>query len=395
MPRRTLTARFVDTVSVETRTDIWDDVVRGLVLRVAPTGVKSWTVVYTRTSDGAKRRLTIGKFPAIDLHAARSKALAALTSISGGDDPAAKKRARREGMTVRELAGLYIEKYAKRNKRTWAEDQRLLNVEVIPALGSTKVLEVRKRDLLDLIEAKADAGYLAQSTQLLAVVRKMFNWAVESDYLETSPAAGVKPRAKPSKRDRVLTDEEIRRIWDQVAVADVHPATRSILQLLFLTGQRSGEVCGIRLSEVDLERSVWTIPGDRTKNGLVHVVPLAPQALAIIQDAAAQTEPDRSAPLFSRTGEPVESNAVSKAVRLKFQWGLDQWTPHDIRRTFATRVAALGVSPHVVEAMLNHVSGFRAGVAGIYNRHQYDEEKRAAFENWERRLNHLIAGARQ
>ena len=109
-------------------------------------------------------------------------------------------------MTVEDLGKLYVEKYAQRNKRTWKEDERLLKVEVYPAIGRMKSIAVKRRDILDIIEAKAEAGYPAQSTQILAVVRKMFNWAVDSDYLETSPATGIRPRAKPVRRERVLSD---------------------------------------------------------------------------------------------------------------------------------------------------------------------------------------------
>ncbi|PIO46758.1 tyrosine-type recombinase/integrase [Phyllobacterium zundukense] len=386
--RKNLTARFVETVKVDVRTDYWDDVVRGLVLRVSPTGVKSWTVVYHRESDGAKRRVTIGKFPAIDLAKARAKALGAVTAVSDGEDPAGKKRARRDSMTVRELGALYVEKYAKRNKRTWAEDERLLKVEVYPEIGDMKALAVKRRDILDIIESKADAGFLAQSTQILAVVRKAFNWAVENDYLESSPVIGVKPRAKPTRRERVLSDDEIRTLWKALSEVPILSDTVSIFRLLLLTGQRSGEVCGIVRSEIDLEKAIWTIPGVRTKNGLTHVVPLSDEALAIVAAALETVDEEGNASLFSRIGNSIEPNAVAQAARLKLQLLGMPWTPHDLRRTVATGMAGIGVMPHIVEATLNHISGFRAGVAGVYNRAAYEPEKRRALDMW---AEHIIA----
>lgn len=392
MPRKNLTARFVESVQVETRTDFWDDGVRGLVLRVSPTGVKSWTVVYTRESDGSKQRVTLGKFPAIDLEKARGKALKVLGAIVDGKDPASDKRARREAMTVEELGKLYVEKYAKRNKKTWAEDERLLKVEVYPEIGDMKALAVKRRDLLDIIEAKADAGYLAQSNQILAVIRKMFNWAVDSDYLESSPATGIKPRGKLVRRDRVLADDEVRTIWQALPAAALRPATADIFRLLFLTGQRSGEVAGMRRSEIDIERATWTIPGSRSKNGLTHLIPLSDAALAIVQVRLDKAGEESDAPLFTRIGEPIESNAVSQAARLKLQVTGEPWTPHDIRRTVATGMAGLGIAPHIIEAVLNHISGFRAGVAGVYNRNQYEPEKRRAIDIWADHLDAIIAG---
>lgn len=392
MARKNLTARFVEAVKVETRTDYWDDMVRGLVLRVSPSGVKSWTVVYSRESDGSKQRVTIGKFPAITLEKARAKALAALSAVAEGKDPAGDKRTRREAMTVRELGALYVDKHAKRNKKTWTEDLRLLKVEVYPEIGDMKALTVKRRDLLDIIEAKADAGYVAQSTQILAVIRKMFNWAVENDYLETSPATGIKPRGKAVRRDRVLSDAEVRTIWNALHGAALRPGTADIFRLLFLTGQRSGEVAGMRRGEIDEERSTWTITGSRAKNGLTHVVPLSAAALVIVRERldAAGEEPD--APLFTRIGQPIESNAVAQAARLKLQVTGEQWTPHDIRRTVATGMAGQGIAPHVIEAVLNHISGFRAGVAGIYNRNQYEPEKRRALDMWAARLDAVVNG---
>jgi integrase len=389
MPRKNLTSRFCESIKVEERTDYQDEIVRGLALRVSPNGTKTWNVVFTRDSDGTKQRLKLGRFPAMTLEKARTAALKTATAVAEGEDPSEEKRVRKAAMTVEDLGGLYIEKYAKRNKKTWAEDQRLLKVEVYPEIGRMKVFTVKRRDLLDIIEAKADAGHIAQSTQILAVVRKMFNWAVENDYLEASPATGIKPRGKTVKRDRVLADDEVTAIWKALSTASVSAATVNILHLLFLTGTRSGEVCGMRRSEVDIDKGIWTIPSSRTKNGLAHVVPLSDAASGIIETALDRAGDDADSPLFSRTGEPVESNAIAQAVRLKLQVVDQRWTPHDIRRTVATGMASIGVMPHIVEAALNHISGFKAGVAGVYNRSRYEAEKRRALEMWADHLDRL------
>ena len=382
MPRKNLTTRFVEAVKVEQRTDFWDDIVRGLVLRVSPSGVKSWTAVYVRENDGAKRRLTIGQFPAISLERARSKALKVMTSVSEGEDPAGEKRARREAMKVQELGGLYLEKYAKRQKRTWEEDQRILTKDVYPLIGDHRVMALRRRDIIDVVEAKADTGRARQAGIVLAVVRRMFNWAVENDYLEASPVQGVKAPGKPVRRDRVLSDDELKTVLQALSSAALSEAMRVILRLLALTGQRSGEVCGMTKSEIDLDRALWTIPARRTKNGLQHMVPLSDPALSLISEWYPSEKEPSETPLFSRTGEPIESNAVAAAVRKNLQVLEERWTPHDLRRTTATGMAELGVQPHVIEAALNHISGFRAGVAGTYNRARYEPEKRRALAIW-------------
>ncbi|MES0074120.1 tyrosine-type recombinase/integrase [Mesorhizobium sp. M0058] len=388
MPRKLLTTRFVDTAAVKTRTDFWDDKVRGLVLRVTPAGIKTWTVVYTRASDSAKQRVTLGRYDAIDLERARAKALKTMSAVAEGEDPSEKKRTAKAAMTVEELGGIYIERYAKREKKTWQEDERLLKRDVYPAVGKMKALAVKRGDIIDIIEAKADAGKGAASTNVLAVVRKMFGWAVDTDRLPTSPVIGIKPRSKPARRDRVLSDVEIRLIWNALPTAGVSPAVADITRLLFLTGQRSGEVAGLMRSEVDIGAKAWKIPAGRTKNGLEHLVPLAPPALALIEAAVERTDMELDdAALFSKTGEPIASNAIAQAARLKLQKSNKAWTPHDIRRTVATGMAGLGVAPHIIEAVLNHISGFRGGVAGVYNRQAYEPEKRAALDLW---ASHLI-----
>lgn len=390
MAKLKLTAKFVEGVKVETRTDFWDEICRGLVLRVSPTGVKSWTAVFT-PEEGGKSRVTLGQFPAVTLEAARGKALKVMSQVAEGENPAAKKRLKREAMTVAELASEFIERHSKPNKRTWEEDQRMLKVDVLPLIGQRKTMSVTRRDVLDVIDVKVDAGKMAQARLLFALLRKMFGWAVERDIIALSPVTGLRAPGKPQSRDRVLGADELKVIWLSIESAAITQPMREILQLLILTGQRAGEVAGMRYGEVDTERGLWTIPAQRVKNGRAHEVPLSDTALAIIEAAIERLdEPTADTPLFSRTETAIETNAVSKAARLKLQKLADEWTPHDLRRTCATGMAELGVAPHVIEATLNHVSGTRAGVAGIYNRATYAKEKRQALSIWETHLLQVV-----
>jgi len=390
VPKFKLTDRFVANVTIDVRTDYFDTQLSGLSLRVSPTGTKTWNLIYTRESDESRQRVKLGRYPAVGLEAARKKALKAMTAAADGEDPAEAKSARRTALTVEELGALYIKIYAKPNKKTWQEDERILKAEVYPEIGRMKGVAVKRRDVIGIIDSKAEAGARAQSRNILAVVRKMFNWAVEDGYLTISPIAGVKPRGKPTRRDRILTDAEVKGAWGALGEVAISPVTADVLRLLFLTGQRSGEVCGMRKSEVDLEKSVWTIPGERAKNELTHVVPLSPQSLQIVTAAVVRADEDPDAPLFTRTGEPLESNAIAQAVRLKLQASKERWTPHDIRRTVATGMANLGIMPHIIEAVLNHISGFKAGVAGVYNRATYEVEKRDALLRWARHVSNIV-----
>lgn len=392
MPRKNLTARFVETVKVETRTDLWDDMIKGLVLRVSPTGVKSWSVIYTRESDGSRQRVTLGQFPAVSLEKARAKALAALTDISTGGDPAGKKKVRREAITVRDLGLAYIEQHAKRQKKTWVEDQRILDVEVYPKIGSMKAMMTRRRDWMGIIDAKAEAGREGQARKIMSMIRKMLNWAVEKDLLEANPIAGVKAPGKPGRKDRFLKAAELKAVWTALETAALLDVTKDVLRLLLLTGQRSGEVCGMVRGEVDPDAGVWTIPASRTKNDEAHVVHLSDPALAIVRGALDRADEERAAPLFSRVSKAIHPGGIAHAVKNELQIFEQPWTPHDLRRTVATGMGEIGVEPHIIEAVLNHISGFKGGVAGVYNRATYEPQKQAALDKWSRHLDRVISG---
>lgn len=394
MPSKNFTARFCETVKVEARTDFQDEGVRGLVLRVSKKGTRTWCLVYVRDSDDSKQRVKIGRFPAMTLENARAEALRLLAGMTNGADPSQKKRDRRAELTVLDLGSLFIEKHGKRFKRSWPEDERILAVEVLPVIGEMRLSHVKRRHILDIIEAKAEAGHIAQSTRILATVRKMFAWAVDNDYLAVSPSAGIKPRGKAVRRDRVLANDEILQIWNALPGASLSWQTVDILKLMLLTGQRSGEICGIRRGEVDVELAIWALPAVRTKNARAHIVPLSAMALEIVSRALQMAGEAADAPLFSRIGEPIESNAISQAVRKKLQITRQAWTPHDVRRTVATGMAGQGVAPHIVESVLNHISGFRTGVAGVYNRHLYENEKRRALDIWAEHLDAIVEGKR-
>ena len=385
------TQALVDSVKVEVRTDLWDKTLRGLVLRVSPQGAKTWAVIYT-DAERARQRATVGRYPVLGLAAARQKALQALAGIAEGNDPAGKKRAQREAETVLELGAVFIDEYSKPRKKSWREDERILRVEVYPCIGGMKANQVKRRDLLEIIKAKAEGGSLVQSTRILATVRKMFSWAVNEDRLEDNPALGLKPRGVTPTRDRVLEIDELAAIWRALDTAAVLPITRDVLRLLMLTGQRSGEVCGMTRGEINLDKRQWELPKERTKNGRPHIVPLSAAAMEIIGARLALIDGDARAPLFSRTGDAIEPNAVSGAARKALQVLGEQWQPHDLRRSVATGMAALGTFPHVIEAALNHISGAKASVAGIYNRFLYEPEKRVALEAWERNLIQSISG---
>ena len=341
----------------------------------------------TASKKQARPRYKLGRYPDIPVSIAREKAKAFAGGAVDGKDVAGERKADRAALTVKQLGALYMEKHAKPNKRTWKADETLLEAEVYPAIGDKKANKIRRRELLDIIEKKYAEGKKSQSRNIKALLSKLFNWALASDHLENAPALGLKAIGKPAKRNRVLSGDEIKAVLEVLPAAPITEQMRDILRLLFYTGQRAGEVAGMRRSEIDVAMSLWTIPPERTKNGRIHFVPLSKQALTIIETAMKRTDADA---LFSRVGEaPIESNAVSKVVRLYLQVLAVRWTPHDARRTFNTSLnEIIKVPPHIVEAALNHVSGFRGGVAGVYNHALYQPEIRKAMAKWG---NHIAA----
>jgi integrase len=204
---------------------------------------------------------------------------------------------------------------------------------------------------------------------------------------DTNPVVGTNRPTEERSRDRVLTNEELAQIW--VACRDDDYGR--IVRLLILTGQRREEVGGIAWDELDLDQGRWSIPRDRTKDGLPHDVPLTEAAILLLQ-----SHPRREARqlVFGEAGGPFQGWSKAKAALdkriLKSGPRLAPWRLHDIRRTVATRMAEIGILPHVVEAVLNHVSGHKAGVAGVYNKASYNTEKRQALNHWAGHVARLV-----
>lgn len=389
------------------RYEVWEDGRPGFGLRVAPTGRKTWVFVYR--FDGAPRRMQFGAYPAKGLADAHLEHAAAAAELEKGIDPGAKKQtakqARKLAPTIEDLVGDYITKWAKPRKRSWEEDERQLEKDVVRAWGPRKAEDITRREVRVLIEEKAAAAPIA-ANRLLACVRRMFNWAVEQDILEHSPATRIKAPAKENRKERVLTPDEIRAFWN--ATEGATEEIRRALKLILATGQRPGEVIGARWEEFDLEGGWWTIPSERAKNGQAHRVPLSPLARRLLGvfgkgylfPSPAGKEPTSMNPtaLARATGrharmEPLPVKSKSRGIRKRHKppvaWEVEPFTPHDLRRTAASLMTGIGVSRLVVSKILNHAE---RGVTAVYDRHSYDMEKRDALVRWGAHLEQIAAG---
>jgi integrase len=344
----------------------------GLYLVVHPTGRKAWAVRYRRLSDGKPRKLTLSGFPSLGM--AHKLAQEALDRIADGGDPANEKRAAR-GSRSSDIFGDIAKDFLKRHvvpnaSATYAyETERLLNKEVLPLWGDRPIHELGKRDVVELLDAIVDRGGGLTANRTLAAIRKLFNWAIGRGILSTSPVQGIKAPLAERSRDRILDNEEIKRLW--AACEALGYPFGPMVRLLLLTGQRRTEVAGITWGEIDLDKAEWAIPGTRTKNGEPHSVPLSDAAVGIIKSLPHIKSGQGF--LFTTTGEThVTGYSRAKADLDKLMFGdvdIPRWTFHDLRRTVASGMARLGINLPVIEKVLNHTSGSFAGIVGGYQRH--------------------------
>jgi integrase len=378
---QTLTARTIETVKPgRQRREIPDRRMPGLYLVLQPSGAKSWAVRYRHA--GTPRKHTLGSYPAIDLKSARALASKALRAVAEGRDPGREKAQERGAPdTVEAVAAQFLDRHCKRSNRpsTAEATERQLRLYVLPRWRGRLARDITRRDVLDVLDRVVDAGKPIAANRVLAAVRKMFAWAVSRDIIAASPCAGVKPPAAERSRDRILTDHELRNVW-QAADKPLGGPFGALVKLLILTGQRRDEVAGMKWSEIDLEARLWTLPPERVKNDEKHEVPLSAAAVAVLQ--ALPRIGERF--LLTSNGTSPSSGYSKGKRRLDALLPPDMpgWRLHDLRRTTASGMGRLGINLPVIEKVLNHSSGSFAGIAGIYQKHTFAEEKRRALDAW-------------
>jgi integrase len=379
--RKKLTPKTIDALptAAEKRYEVRDTLVIGLLLRVSPTGKKVWYVC-TRI-EGRLRRIKIGSYPTISLADARSKSQAVLREIQLGQYHACPEPPS-SVPTFGEIVPQFIELYAKPRNRDWRGTQRVLGK--FASLRSKPIDDVRRADVVRILDAIVANGTPFRANRALAAIKKLMAWCVDRGTIQVNPVAGLKPPTKEVSRDRVLSDEELLACW-RASEAEGFPF-EPFIKILLLTGQRRGEVSAMRWSEIDLNKMLWAIPAERTKNATQHTVPLAPAVINILRAIPRFLNSDL---VFTTTGKTPISGFGRLKDRLDATIEKKDWRFHDLRRTVATNLAIMGTPPHVIEAVLNHKSGIVSGVAAVYNRHAYLEEKRTALERWAQRVEEI------
>jgi integrase len=377
------------------RREVPDGKERGLYFVVQPTDARSWALRYR--INGKPRKLTLGPYPQIGLGKARGEAAKAKVAIADGNDPAAAKRVyraaaaatgKRLSNSVETVVKDFIALYAKPNTRDWRETERLLRQFAV-AWEGRPLAEVDKADIHRVLDGIVARGAPVQANRAFAQLRKMCRWAVSRGLIERSPCEGIERPSVETSRDRVLNQDELRLVW--LAAGGLGFPYGSIIQLLILTGARRSEIGDMQWQELDLEKGLWTLPAARSKNRRQHILPLSPQAVKGLPRFAGShfVFGPKTAPLaFSRAKTRLD------ALIAKINGGepIPPWVLHDLRRSVASGLAGLGVNFPVIERCLNHVSGSFAGIVGVYRRHNFADEMKAAMERWGRHVVGLANG---
>jgi integrase len=371
----------------------WDDDVPGFGLRLREGGNRSYVFQY-KTGE-RQRRIALGSVAAIDIGKARETAKNLYARVRLGEDPAGDKADAKikAAETFGAVAQRYLEyKRTRLRPRSYANAEHHLLTHA-RALHGLQLAKIERRDIATVIAAVAENSGAVTGNRVRTTLSTLCSWAMMHGLVDSNPVIGT-ARNREHSRERVLNPVELRAIWNALDEDDHYGA---IIRLLALTGQRAREIADVRWSE--LRDGTLVLPSDRTKNRRVHVVPLSRPARAIIEAQPRRVNADgRPRDLIFGTGEGGFSGwHIAKRqldARIAGPGGqpLPHWVAHDLRRTAATGMAELGIQPHVIEAALNHISGHRAGVAGIYNRASYEREKAVALDLWAERLMAIVEG---
>jgi integrase len=388
---------------------LWDDELKGFGLLVHPTGVKTYVLQYRIGGRGSPtRRYTIGKHGKLTADLARIEAKRLLGLVAVRQDPAADRSAARRagGECLKEVVAMFMERHHRARGNRWSpEVQRIFDRDILPKWGDRLLPSITRSEVIELLDRIVERGSPVQANRTLVVLRKFFNWCTDDrGLLSVSPALHVRRPGAETSRDRVLTDTELAEVW-HVADGMGWPFGPCI-RILILTLQRRSEVAGMRWSELDPDTTLWTIPGDRAKNGKVHEVPLASATRAILLTLPRIANCDL---VFSITGRTPIDNfghtksrmdatilarrrelAVRRGTPIEKVKVMPEWVLHDLRRTGTTGMARLGVPPHVADKVLNHQQGTIQGVASVYNRFSYLPERRSALDQWAEHVLHIV-----
>jgi integrase len=375
----------------------FDDRLAGFGVRVREGGSKTWIVQY-RTASG-QRRKTLGKVSLIDADKARELAERDLASVTLGADPQAEKAEQRakEAQTFGSFVASFLSVQKRRQRpRSYVQVEAHLLKHWAP-LHDRSIHAIKKADVAaQLNKIEDDRGPIARN-RARTNLSSFYSWAIGEGLADLNPVVGTR-QADETPRERILSDEELRYVWQACDVASDYC---SIIKLLLLTGARRDEVGGMVKSELDLAARKWSLPAKRSKNKREHVVHLSDAALDVLEPAMAREGRDGRLVVFGEgaggfngwsRAKVLLDKRIAAARAASGCEPMEEWTVHDLRRSAASGMAKLGVLPHVVDAALNHVSGTIRGVARVYNREPYLPERRQALDLWAAHVAAVVEG---
>lgn len=362
------------------RYDLFDASARGLGLRIAISGTKSWFIM--RRFNGRMLRITFGRYPEISLANARLKVPEVLREMADG---------RTQGQRKTDLFKIVLEEWLKKDQaknKSVHQVKMAMYLHALPALGNMSVTSITKRDVNKMIDKVVDAGSPVAANRILAYMKRFFSWCKERDILDQSPVEAIKLPSKENDRDRVLNLGEIKSFW--ISCDKMGYPWGPIFQLLLLTGARLKEISQASWSEISISDRILDLPGSRTKNERAHQIQLSVQTLKILLSLPKVEGQDF---LFSTNGKTPVSGFSKVKKRLDILCGVTNWRFHDLRRSFATHSSEkLSVSPVIVDKILNHRTGQVRGVTAVYQRGEYLAERREALQKWGDYIERLVAG---
>lgn len=387
--------------------------VSGLWLYVSPTGVRTWYARYQIGSGSTRqeRWYKIGDASAIDLAAAirQSKSVVAQVAVDEKDPHAERILRNAESMSVGDLFESWYARHALPKLARAETDRFTYRCHIEKAFGRKQLKQLSRIEIGLFRDVVAKNTTPLTSNRVLVLLNRIFNWALDEGMIDSNPAARLRKVGERRPRERVLTHGNIRKFWraldDMEMMTGDHmgqglkgrmlsPSTRSILRLLLLTGQRRSEVVEAEKSEFEFDAAqpVWTIPGARTKNGLLHRLPLCPLAASEFRKAFVASKSTKFVfPSDEDVRRPMTAAAITRAMaRLVLELEIPTVSPHDLRRTVGTELARLGLPLHVRSLVFNHSPSSRGVTDAVYNRYAYDKEKREALATWEASLADLL-----
>jgi integrase len=362
---------------------VFDENLRRFGLRLRSSGRRSWIIQYEKW--GTSRRVTLGNAAVLSPEQARKLAVQELAKLDLGADVAgdraeAKIKAKR---LLKSVVEQYLQARQGELRETSFKEVRRYLLKTFKPLHHKPISEIQRGDVASILRDMANNGSPVAATTARSVLATFFAWAIGEELVETNPVAGTNRAKSRKSRERVLNDAELSKVWN----ACHDDEYGKIVRLLILTGARRDEIGGMAWQELD-DNHTWTLPPERSKNHRPLKLPLPGLAWDII----ANTNPRTGNPHLFGIGKNGFNNFHSTKQALHQHSGVAGWTLHDLRRSTATGMADLGIQPHVIEAVLNHVSGHKAGVAGIYNRSSYERETRAALALWADHIRQITTG---